>query len=410
MEYLYILKQALMYIVVAFWCYQMVVSLCALVKLKDKPYLTNKKHKFMAIIPAHNEEKVVGNLIESLRQQNYPKELYDIYVIADNCTDSTAKVAKEAGAIVYERFDPDHKTKGYALQWFLKQKIEENADYDAFFVFDADNIVDKNFIVNMNKKLCQGEDVVQGYRDIKNPTDNWITAGYALFYWTMHRLYHLARYNIGLSPLLNGTGFMVRFDVVKPNGWETETLTEDIEFSLKRIIQGKKLGWATDAIVYDEQPTSFKQSWSQRSRWTVGHMQCIKRYTVELFNSVRKHKTLMNFDGFLYIVGTTPMLVITMFLLIVNCLMYAGNAMSNFDFFINILNYLIPTFILPIAIALIVLILEKKPIRPMIKGLLCYPLFMGTWIVINIKCLFKRETSWQKIDHVRDIKILEVKE
>ncbi len=410
MEYLYILKQALMYVVVAFWCYQMVVSLCALVKLKDKPYLTNKKHKFMAIIPAHNEEKVVGNLIESLRQQNYPKELYDIYVIADNCTDSTAKVAKEAGAIVYERFDPDHKTKGYALQWFLKQKIEENADYDAFFVFDADNIVDKNFIVNMNKKLCQGEDVVQGYRDIKNPTDNWITAGYALFYWTMHRLYHLARYNIGLSPLLNGTGFMVRFDVVKPNGWETETLTEDIEFSLKRIIQGKKLGWATDAIVYDEQPTSFKQSWSQRSRWTVGHMQCIKRYTVELFNSVRKHKTLMNFDGFLYIVGTTPMLVITMFLLIVNCLMYAGNAMSNFDFFINILNYLIPTFILPIAIALIVLILEKKPIRPMIKGLLCYPLFMGTWIVINIKCLFKRETSWQKIDHVRDIKILEVKE
>lgn len=410
MEYLYILKQALMYVVVAFWCYQMVVSLCALVKLKDKPYLTNKKHKFMAIIPAHNEEKVVGNLIESLKQQNYPKELYDIYVIADNCTDSTAKVAKEAGAIVCERFDPDHRTKGYALQWFLKQKIEENADYDAFFVFDADNIVDKNFIVNMNKKLCQGEDVVQGYRDIKNPTDNWITAGYALFYWTMHRLYHLARYNIGLSPLLNGTGFMVRFDVVKPNGWETETLTEDIEFSLKRIIQGKKLGWATDAIVYDEQPTSFKQSWSQRSRWTVGHMQCIKRYTVELFNSVRKHKTLMNFDGFLYIVGTTPMLVITMFLLIVNCLMYAGNAMSNFDFFINILNYLIPTFILPIAIALIVLILEKKPIRPMIKGLLCYPLFMGTWIVINIKCLFKRETSWQKIDHVRDIKILEVKE
>ena len=410
MEYLYILKQALMYVVVAFWCYQMVVSLCALVKLKDKPYLTNKKHKFMAIIPAHNEEKVVGNLIESLRQQNYPKELYDIYVIADNCTDSTAKVAKEAGAIVYQRFDPNHKTKEYALQWFLKQKIEENADYDAFFVFDADNIVDKNFIVNMNKKLCQGEDVVQGYRDIKNPTDNWITAGYALFYWTMHRLYHLARYNIGLSPLLNGTGFMVRFDVVKPNGWETETLTEDIEFSLKRIIQGKKLGWATDAIVYDEQPTSFKQSWSQRSRWTVGHMQCIKRYTVELFNSVRKHKTLMNFDGFLYIVGTTPMLVITMFLLIVNCLMYAGNAMSNFDFFINILNYLIPTFILPIAIALIVLILEKKPIRPMIKGLLCYPLFMGTWIVINIKCLFKRETSWQKIDHVRDIKILEVKE
>ena len=410
MEYLYILKQALMYVLVVYWCYQIVVSLCALVKLKDKPYITNKNHKFMAIIPAHNEEAVISNLIESLKNQTYDKKLYDIYVIADNCTDATAEIAKKAGAIVYKRFDPDHKTKGYALQWFLKQKIEENADYDAFFVFDADNIVDKNFITNMNKKLCQGEEVVQGYRDIKNPTDNWITAGYALFYWTMHRLYHLARYNIGLSPLLNGTGFMVKFDVVKPNGWETETLTEDIEFSLKRIIKGKKLGWATDAIVYDEQPTSFKQSWSQRSRWTVGHMQCLKKYTGELFEAVKEHKTLMNLDGLLYIAGTTPMLVITFGLLILNCIMYAGNAMSNLDFLINILNYLVPTLLLPIATAVIVMALEKKPIKPMLKGLLCYPIFMGSWVIINIKCLFKRETTWQKIDHVRDIKIAEVKE
>ena len=410
MEYMYILKQALMYILLTFWCYQIAISLCALVKLKDKKLITNKKHKFMAIIPAHNEEAVVSNLIESLKHQTYDKELYDIYVIADNCTDNTAKVAREAGAIVLERYDPDHKTKGFALQWFLKQKIEENADYDAFFVFDADNIVDKNFIVNMNKKLCQGEEVVQGYRDIKNPTDNWITAGYALFYWTMHRLYHLARYNVGLSPLLNGTGFMVKFDVVKPNGWETETLTEDIEFSLKSIIQGRKLGWATDAIVYDEQPTSFKQSWSQRSRWTVGHMQCVKRYTGELFNAVKKHKTVMNFDGFLYMIGTTPMLILTMALMIINFVLYSAQEMTNFELIINVLNYLVPTLFLPIVTAILAMILDKKPIKPMIKGLICYPIFMGSWVVINIKCLFKRETKWEKINHVRDIKIAEVKE
>lgn len=410
MEYMYILKQALMYILVTFWCYQIAISLCALVKLKDKKLLTNKKHKFMAIIPAHNEEAVVSNLIESLKHQTYDKELYDIYVIADNCTDNTAKVARDAGAIVLERYDPDHKTKGYALQWFLKQKIEENADYDAFFVFDADNIVDRNFIINMNKKLCQGEEVVQGYRDIKNPTDNWITAGYALFYWTMHRLYHLARYNVGLSPLLNGTGFMVKFDVVKPNGWETETLTEDIEFSLKSIIQGKKLGWATDAIVYDEQPTSFKQSWSQRSRWTVGHMQCVKRYTGELFNAVKEHKTVMNFDGFLYMIGTTPMLILTMVLMIINFVMYSAQAMTNAELVINVLNYLVPTLFLPIGTAVLAMILDKKPIKPMIKGLICYPIFMGSWVIINIKCLFKRETQWEKINHVRNIKIAEVKE
>ena len=410
MEYIYILKQALIWLLTTFWCYQFIISLCALIKLKDKTYIVNKNHKFMAIIPAHNEEKVVGNLIESLKNQTYDKNLYDIYVIADNCTDETAKIAKQSGAIVYERFDEAHKTKGYALQWFLKKKIKENADYDAFFVFDADNIVDKNFITNMNKKLCQGEEVVQGYRDIKNPTDNWITAGYALFYWTMHRFYHLARYNIGLSPLLNGTGFMVKFDVVKPNGWETETLTEDIEFSLKQIIKGKKLGWATDAIVYDEQPTSFKQSWSQRSRWTVGHMQCLKIYTGQLAKAVKEHKTLMNFDGLLYIAGTAPMLVITFGLMILNCIMYLAQEMSTSLFIINVLNYLIPTLLTPIAISLVVMVLEKKPIKPMIKGLLCYPLFMGTWVIINLKCLFKRETTWEKIDHVRNIKISEVKE
>ena len=410
MEYLYILREALVWIITIFWVYQMIVSLCSLVKLKDKPLKINKDHRFMAIIPAHNEEAVIANLIESLKNQTYNKELYDIYVIADNCTDNTAKVAKEAGAIVYERFDSTKKTKGYALNWFLKQKIEEDAPYDAFFVFDADNIVDKNFIKNMNKKLCQGEDVVQGYRDIKNPTDSWITAGYAIFYWTMHRFYHLARYNLGLSPLLNGTGFMVKFDLVKPNGWDTETLTEDIEFSLKRIIAGKKLGWATDAIVYDEQPVGFKQSWSQRSRWTVGHIQCISRYTKELAIAAKENKTLMNFDGFLYIIGSIPMFIVTLILLATNFIMYAASGMTALDLLDNIIRYIVPTFFLPILTAIIVMTLDKRPIRPMIKGLLCYPIFMGSWLIINFKCLFKRETNWEKINHVRDIKIADVSE
>ena len=408
MEYLYILREALVWIVTIFWLYQLLISVCSLIKLKDKPLKVKKDHRFMAIIPAHNEEAVVANLIESLKNQNYNKELYDIYVIADNCTDRTAQVAREAGAIVYERFDPEKKTKGFALDWFLQQKIKEDAPYDALCVFDADNIVDKDFIKNMNKKLCQGEDVVQGYRDIKNPADNWITSGYALFYWTMHRFYHLARYNVGLSPLLNGTGFMVRFDCIKPQGWKTVTLTEDIEFSLQRIIQGKKLGWATDAIVYDEQPTGFKQSWSQRSRWTVGHMQCIKEYTKKLAVAVKENKSMMNLDGFFYIIGSIPMFIITLALLLANFIMYAGEAITQTDLILNVLNFLIPTFLFPIATAVFVMWLDKRPIKPMIKGLLCYPLFMGSWLLINFKCLFKRNTKWEKINHVRSIKINEL--
>lgn len=408
MKYLYLLQQALIWLITIYWAYQIVVSFCSLIKLKDKKLIIEKDHKFMAIIPAHNEENVIKNLVESLKAQNYPEELYDIYVIADNCTDATAEIAKEAGAKVLKRFDEEHKTKGFALNWFLKQKIEENADYDAFCVFDADNIVDKNFLKNMNKKLCQGEEIVQGYRDIKNPTDSWITGGYAIFYWMMNRFYHLARYNLGLSPLINGTGFMVKFDVIKPNGWETYTLTEDIEFSLQRIVAGKKLGWATDAIVYDEQPVGFKQSWSQRSRWTVGHIQCMGRYTKPLANSVKENKTLVTFDGLLYIVGSIPMFVITLLLLVVNAVIYMGDGMTKMALLQNYLMYIIPTFLLPIITGAIIMKLDGRPLRPMIKGLICYPLFLASWLVINFKCLFKRETSWEKIEHVRDIKINEV--
>mgnify|MGYP004567719449 CR=1 FL=1 len=408
MEYLYILREALSYMIVVFWIYELAISLCSLIKFKDKPLLVNKNHKFMAILPAHNEEKVIGNLIDSLNNQDYDKELLDIYVIADNCTDKTAEIAREHGAIVYERFDDTKKTKGYALNWFLQQKIKENADYDAFFIFDADNIVDKDFTKNMNKKLCQGEEVVQGYRDIKNPTDSWVTAGYALFYWTMHRFYHFARYNVGLSPLLNGTGFMVKFDLVKNTGWDTVTLTEDIEFSLKRIIKGKRLGWATDAIVYDEQPLTFKASWSQRSRWTVGHIQCMKLYTKSLADAVRKNKTAMNLDGLLYIIGSIPMFIASIALVLSNFVIYLAHAMTGMDLLINIAKYIIPTFFLPIVTALITMYLEKKPIKPMLKWLIYYPLFIGSWLVINFKCLFKRNTEWEKIDHVRDIKIKEV--
>jgi cellulose synthase/poly-beta-1,6-N-acetylglucosamine synthase-like glycosyltransferase len=223
----------------------------------------------------------------------------------------------------------------------------------------------------------------------------------------MNRFYHLARYNLGLSPLINGTGFMVKFDIIKPNGWNTKTLTEDIEFSLINISKGRKLGWATDAIVYDEQPVNFKASWSQRSRWTVGHIQCMKEYTKDLFEGTRKYKTMMNFDGLLYMFGI-PMMILTFLLLGVNTLLYVGAEMTFAELVGNYARYLIATFILPIITGIIIMVLDKKPVKPMLKGIVCYPLFLGSWILINIKCLIKPDTKWEKIEHVRNIEIAEV--
>ena len=146
----------------------------------------------------------------------------------------------------------------------------------------------------------------------------------------------------------------------------------------------------------------------QRTRWTVGHIQCIKEYTKPLAVAVKENKTLMNFDGLLYILGSIPMFILTLVLLGINFLIYVGNGMTELDLLMNCVRYLVPTFILPIATAMLIMWLDKKPIKPMLKGLACYPLFLGSWLLINFKCLFKRDTTWEKIEHVRNIRINEV--
>ena len=407
MKYLYILQQALVWLMIVYWIYNIIIAFCALIRLKDKPLKVNKKHKFMMIIPAHNEEKVIKNLIESLNSLDYPKELYDIYVIEDNCTDNTGKIAKELGCKVYTRIDSNRKTKGYALNWFLAKVLEEKLEYDAFAVFDADNVVDKNFLNVMNRKICQGETVIQGYKDIKNPTDSWISSGYALFYWTQHRFYHLARYKVGLSPLMNGTGFVVKFDVIKDTGWNTKTLTEDVEFSLINIANGNKLGWATDAIVYDEQPTSFKESWKQRTRWTKGHIQIFKYYTKDLAKGVAKNRTMASFDGLVYIM-CVPVIVISVLLIIVNFIMWALQKMTFGKMILSVISMLGAGYAAYALSGVVILLMDKRPIKRMWKGVLLYPFFMVSWAILNFCCLFKKDVKWEKIEHVKDVSIEEM--
>ena len=219
-----------------------------------------------------------------------------------------------------------------------------------------------------------------------------------------NRFYHLARYKIGLSPLINGTGFMVRFDLIKPTGWNTKTLTEDIEFSLINIAQGRKLAWATDAIVYDEQPLTFMQSWSQRSRWTVGHMQCFKHYAKDLAHGVVENKTLMNFDGFLYIM-CIPIFVVSIILTVINVILYLASEMTLGVMIWSIVKYLGAAYLLTMMSGIMVLLIDKRPIKPMIKGLLCFPIFLASWAVINFKCLIKPNAKWDKIKHDRNVKI-----
>ena len=286
--------------VFALMLYYLFIALFGFYKKKDTKTFEPQK-KFAMLVAAHNEEVVIENLVESLKHLDYPKELYDIFVIADNCTDNTAKIARAAGANVFERFNKEKRGKGFALEWMFDKIFKMDTHYDGIAVFDADNLVDKNFLKEMNNKMCEGFKVVQGYIDSKNPQDSWITESYAIAFTSANRMLQLAKSNIGLSAQIGGTGFVIDTATLKKLGWGATCLTEDLEFSCKLILNGEKVGWAHDAIIYDEKPLTLKASWNQRKRWMQGFADVATRYGMKLLKKSIKDRSLVAFDCTLYV-------------------------------------------------------------------------------------------------------------
>ena len=185
------LTQIIQVIILAAGCYFWGVSVYGWKRKKEKPAYAVPRKRFAAVIAAHNEELVIAHIIDSLQEQNYPRELFDIFVIADNCTDNTASIAARQGAQVYVRSDNDRSGKGHALEWMFRKIYEMGDKYDAVCVFDADNLVSSNFLYEMNKQLCKGHNVIQGYIDSKNPFDSWITCSYSIAFWLSNRIFQL---------------------------------------------------------------------------------------------------------------------------------------------------------------------------------------------------------------------------
>eukprot|EP00828_Plagiopyla_frontata_P047624 TRINITY_DN8859_c0_g1_i2.p2 TRINITY_DN8859_c0_g1~~TRINITY_DN8859_c0_g1_i2.p2 ORF type:complete len:409 (-),score=42.39 TRINITY_DN8859_c0_g1_i2:140-1366(-) len=281
-------------------CYYLILGFFGFVKRKEKKCY-NPKNKFALIIAAHNEEVVIGNLIESMLKLDYPKEMYDVFVIADNCTDNTAKIAKSYNVNVFERFVSDKRGKGCALEWMFDKLFKMEKQYDAIAIFDADNLVHKNFLKEINSKMLQGYKVVQGYIDSKNPNDSWIAAAYSIAFWTQNRVFQLARSNVGLSNQIGGTGFAIETNTLKKLGWGATCLTEDLEFTCKLVLNGEKVGWAHDAIIYDEKPLKLAQSWTQRRRWMQGFTDVASRYFFKLLKKSIIERKFYAFDCALYV-------------------------------------------------------------------------------------------------------------
>ena len=235
---------------------------------KARPHSPAKDNRYAVLICARNEQRVIGDLIASLRGQTYSQGLLSIFVLADNCTDDTAMVARVAGANVYERFNQVQVGKGYALQELLEHLEQDYPQgFDGYFVFDADNILAPNYVEAMNRTFSDGHDIVTSYRNSKNYGDNWISAGYALWFLRESRYLNHARFLLGTSCAVSGTGFLFSRRVLEETGpWPFHLLTEDIQFSVDQVTRGRKIAFCPDAVLYDEQPTTFRQSWNQRLR------------------------------------------------------------------------------------------------------------------------------------------------
>ena len=379
----------------------------ALFSFKKDPAYPNQPPttKFAVVIAARNEELVIADLVDSLNIQNYPKELYDIYVVPNNCSDDTAMKALEAGALVLECQYPV-SSKGEVLRHTFDQLISSKYHYDAFCVFDSDNIVDPNFLTEANNAFESGVRVAQGYRQAKNPYDSWVTGSYSVYFMIMNRFVNKAKYNAGLSAYLSGTGFMVSVDVLrKSNGWRTTTISEDTEFSLICMLNNERISWMPKAITYDEQPLTIKASLTQRTRWSSGAMQLLSIYFKKITHNLRFSNIFQLIDGLMSLMAVYIQLLSAIQLILVTLI---SIILKDESLLISSMPLLI-SYLTFSLIALLVLILEKKFNKQSLVGVFSFWLFVMSWSFVNLRCLFIKTTHWVEIKHTCSVSATKLK-
>lgn len=372
--------------------YYIIISTFSL-RRKQEVYSALPQASFAIVIAAHNEEKVIGELLKSIWGLDYPGELYRVFVIADNCSDNTGEIADSLGATVINRFNQFQRGKGYALEYGFKEIFALPEKFDAFLVLDADNLISPNFLRVMNHRLARGENIIQGYLGTKNPDDTWVSRSICTGYLISNRFWQLAKYNLGLSCALGGTGMCIESSVLQKIGWGITSLTEDLEFQTKALLHNLRVTWAHDAVVYDEKPLTLKQSWRQRQRWMQGHCNVAGRYFLKLFFTGLLTQNMKMIDGAIYLLQ--PYFAICLGITLVTSLV------DNRD--------LLDTWWLTITLAIqyfylwFALFLEKAPLKTYF-WLLYYPFFTLTWIPVALAgFLYRHHNVWNHTQHVRDI-------
>ncbi len=381
---------------------------------KAKPHRETVYHNYAVLVSARNEEAVIAGLVDSILSQNYPHDKIHVFVVADNCTDGTAEAARAAGATVFEREDHIHVGKGYALDYLFSQLDERYGHdaFDAFFVFDADNLLDENYIAEMNRTFCDGYEIVTSCRNSKNYGDNWISAGYALWFLRDSQFLNRPRMLLGTSSVVAGTGFLFSRAVLdRCVGWKFFLLSEDTEFTARNILDGEKIAYCENAVFYDEQPTDFGQSCRQRMRWARGYLQVFGKYGTKLIRGVFRG----SFACFDMIMSTMPAIILMIAALIVNIAGFFACLVKDESVMSVVYTALWGTFqgyLTFFCVGIVTTIAEWRNIhcstKKKILYLFTFPLFMLTYVPVSIAAVFKK-AEWRPIRHTVAITVKEIR-
>ena len=357
------------------------------------------------MVPAHNEEKVIGQLVENLNNLTYPKELYEVCVIADNCTDQTAEISRQLGAKVIEHTSKEGELKGkpygikYAVDIYGDRLVN---DFDGIVFFDADNLVSLNYLTEMNNHLMNGDNLIQCYLDTKNPDDNWITLSYATSYYYMNRSWQLAKSKLGLPNAIGGTGFCVDTKLFKKVGWTARSLTEDLEFTMQCLLEGEKATWSHHARIYDEKPEGFVASCVQRVRWARGHWDVCFKYTGKLLKRFFQKGDIAALDGAIYLFnpGKIVLSATTAFI------MYLSIILDN----PIIENKLLPWQVWAVCLVYqfvyfaITLMFDAKKKLNVMKSFISVVIYNLVYIPLFVWALFtKSNKTWVRTEHTRGL-------
>ena len=366
--------------------------------LKPKKY--NNKKRYCILIPARYESKVINNLLLSITKQTTKINPKDIYIIVESIKDKTVDIAKQYNMNIILRENLSLKRKGYALNDAVTYILKKQIHYDAYFIFDADNILDKDFIKNMEKSINEGYDIGIGYRNTKN-SNTLVSASSALTFSMINTMLNERKNKYHNNLTISGTGYYIKGSIIEEwNSFPFHSLTEDYELTLYAILNNLTTTYNKKAIFYDEQPDNFNISLKQRTRWVKGYFETRKKYINKISKSETKNDP--NFaskvNAFL---GVTPYIYIIIGLLIILVNILITKGITTFLCYLTI--FLLLIYLVLSIFTIIMLKKEKNSLNisksMKIKVIFYNPIFMLSYIICLLRTIFIKDIKWDKIDH-----------